>query len=92
MTDNVWEGWWAVRWGRRMTHIEADDAEDAVQGSIDELRGMGDWTDDPSQLTAIAYTEYRGEPGDFTRAVVERAGRQRGRHHRGGGNRRRRAW
>ena len=92
MTDSVWDGWWAVRWGQRLVHNLRHDAEDAVQASIDALRGLGDWTEDPSELSAVAYTEYRGEPGDFTRAVVERGRRHRGRHHRGSGSRRRRAW
>ena len=41
MADSLWEGWWVVRWGQRLTHIEAQDATDAVQGSIDALRGLG---------------------------------------------------
>ena len=41
-TDAVWGGWWVVRWGQRLVHIEADDAEDAVRGSIEALRGLGD--------------------------------------------------
>ena len=43
MTDAVWEDWWVVQWGQRLVYIDADDAGDAVQGSIEALRGMGDW-------------------------------------------------
>ena len=39
-------------------HIEADDAADAVQGSIDALRGMGDWPEHPAELSAHAYVEH----------------------------------
>ena len=74
MTRPVFEGWWVVRWGQRLTHIEADDAEDAIHGSIDALRGMGDWTEDPVQLDAFPYVEYRkrARPREFTRAVIDR--------------------
>lgn len=74
MTDPVWEGWWVVRWGQRLVDIEADDAEDAVQGSIDALRGLGDWPEAPGELHAVPYVElgeHRG-PRDFTRAVIDR--------------------
>ena len=79
MTDSLREGWWVVRWGQRLTHIEAQDATDAVQGSIDALRGLGDWTEDPSELAAFPYVEYRhhAQPMEFTRAVVDRARRHR---------------
>ena len=78
MTDSVWDGWWVVRWGCRLTHIEADDAEDAVRGSIDALRGMGDWTEDSDELSAFPYVEFRKhtKPKDFTRAVIDRERRR----------------
>ena len=74
MTDSLWEGWWVVRWGQRLVHIEADDAADAVQGSIDALRGMGDWPQAPAELSAHPYVEHHAHsrPGDFTRAVIDR--------------------
>ena len=74
MTDAVWTGWWVVRWGRRLVHIEADDAEDAIRGSIEALRGMGDWTEDPGELCAFLYVEYGKHAGkmEFTRAVIDR--------------------
>ena len=74
MTDSLWEGWWVVRWGERLVHIEADDAADAVQGSIEALRGMGDWPEDPAELSAHAYVEHykHSRRRDFTRAVIER--------------------
>ena len=74
MTDAVWEGWWVVRWGQRLVHIEADDAEDAVLGSIEALRGLGDWPETPAELHAVPYVELRKHrgPRDFTRAVIER--------------------
>ena len=68
-------GWWVVRWGERLTvHIEADDAEYAVQGSIDALRGMGDWPEGPAELSAHAYVEHykHSRRRDFTRAVIDR--------------------
>ena len=34
--------WRAVGRGQCLVHIEADGAEDAVQGSIDALKGLGD--------------------------------------------------
>ena len=79
MTDSLWEGWWVVRWGQRLTHIEAHDAADAVQGSIDALRGLGDWTNDPSELAAFPYVQYphHARPMEFTRAVIDRARRHR---------------
>ena len=82
MTDRVWDGWWVVRWGRRLVHIEADDARDAVGGSIEALRGLGDWTEDPSELTAFPYAEYGKRAGSrgFTRAVIDRARRTPGPH------------
>ena len=72
-----------VRWGRRLVHIEADDAADAVKGSVDALRGLGDWPQDPDALNAHAYVEHHAHsrPGDFTRAVIDR--RQRARSARG---------
>ena len=78
MTDAVWEGWWVVRWGQRLVHIEADSAGDAIRGSIVALRGLGDWTEDPGKLCAFPYTElgrHRG-PRDFTRAVIDRKRRE----------------
>ena len=82
MTDTVWDGWWVVRWGQRLVHIEADDAEDAVQGSIKALRGLGDWTEDAGQLSTFPYVDYRdhARPKDFTRAVIDRARRHFGPH------------
>ena len=82
MTNAVWEDWWVVRWGQRLVHIEANDAEDAVQGSIEALRGMGDWPEDPAELRAFPYVEsgeHKG-PRDFTRAVIDRARRNPGPH------------
>ena len=81
-TDAVWDGWWVVRWGQRLVHIEADDAEDAVLGSIEALRGLGDWTGDPDALAAVPYLEHHqhARPGDFTRAVIDRTRRHRGAH------------
>ena len=78
MTDTVWDGWWVVRWGQRLVHIEANDARDAIQGSIEALRDLGDWTENPGELRAFPYTEmgkHQG-PRDFTRAVIDRARRQ----------------
>ena len=77
MTDSLWDGWWVVRWGRRLTHIEALDAADAVQGSIDALQGLGDWTDDPDELVAFPYVEYRhhARPMEFARATIDRTRR-----------------
>ena len=74
MTDTLWAGWWVVRWGQRLTHIEADNAEDAIHGSIDALRGLGDWTEDPGELSAFPYVEFgkHSIPRDFTRAVIDR--------------------
>ena len=74
MTDTVWDGWWVVRWGQRLTHIEADDAQDAIHGSIDTLRNMGDWTENPGELSAFPYVEMwkHTRPRDFTRAVIDR--------------------
>ena len=59
-----------MRWGQRLVHIEADD----VHGSIDALRGMGDWPQDPAELSARAYVEHykHSRRRDFTRAVIER--------------------
>ena len=69
-----------ARWGRRLVHIEADDAADAIQGSIDALRRMGDWPEDPAELSTHAYVEHHkhSQRRDFTRAVIDR--------HRRGGN------
>lgn len=89
MTNRVREGWWVVQWGERLAHIEADDAEDAIQGSIEALRGLGDWTESPDELRAFPYTElgrHRG-PRHFTRAVIDRARRHRGAHRRPGARR-----
>lgn len=77
MTDSLWDGWWVVRWGQRLMHMEADDAEDAVQGSINALRRMGDWPEAPAELRACPCVElgkHRG-PRDFTRAVIDRESR-----------------
>ena len=89
MTDAVWVGWWVVAWGPRLVHIEADDAEDAVQGSIKALRGLGDWAENPRELRAFPYTEMGKHRGrrDFTRAVIDRERRTRGPHRRAGGSR-----
>ena len=83
MTDTVWDGWWVVRWGQRLVHIEADDARDAIQGSIEALRGLGDWTADPRELRAFPYVEMRKHAGprDFTRAVIDRVRRHPDPHH-----------
>ena len=80
MTEDVWSGWWVVRWGQRLTHIEADDADDAVRGSIEALRGLGDWTENPGELTAFPYVEYGKHAGakGFTRAVIGRERRSPG--------------
>ena len=87
----VWDRWWVVKWGERLTHIEADSAEDAVQWSIDALRGLGDWTENPDELHAFRYVEYgkHAGPRSFTRAVIDRARRHRGAHRREGGSGRR---
>ena len=87
MTDAVWEGWWVVRWGQRLVHIEADGTEDAVRGSIEALRGLGDWTEDPSELRAFPYVEYGKHAGrrSFTRAAIDGARRHRGAHPRSAG-------
>lgn len=82
MTGAVWQDWWVVRWHQRLVHIEADNADDAIRGSVEALRGMGDWTGDAGELSAVPYIEYRGHarPKDFTRAVIDRAGRHRRPH------------
>ena len=74
MTDTVWEDWWVVQWRQRLVHIEADDAEDAIQGSIEALRVLGDWLEDRGALSAQPYVEHHKHrrPRDFTRAVIER--------------------
>ena len=74
MTDSSWDGWWVVRWRQRLVHIEAHDAEDAVQDSVNALRGLGDWPQYPAALSAHAYVEHHkhSRPGDFTRAVIDR--------------------
>ena len=38
VTSSVWDGWWVVRWGRRLTHFEADDAQRWNDASIQERR------------------------------------------------------
>ena len=80
MTEAVWADWWVVAWGQRLVHIEADDAEDAVQGSIEALRALGDWTQDPLELSAFPYVEYgkHAGPHSFTRAVIDRQRRTQG--------------
>ena len=92
VADSVWDGWWVVRWGQRLAHIEADDAEDAVRGSIEALMGMGDWREDPIELRAFLYTEYgkHARPREFTRAVIDRSRRSKipQRRRRTGGRRR----
>ena len=87
MTNAVWDGWWVAKWRERLVHIEADDAEDAAQGSVEALRGLGD----PGELSAFPYIEYRNHarPGDFTRAVIDRARRHPGAHPRRDVDRRR---
>ena len=87
MTDAVWDGWWVVRWGQRLVHIEADNAADAVQGSIEALRGMGDWPQAPAELSAHAYVEHykHSRRRDSTRAVIDR--HRRGRSARKGARR-----
>ena len=74
VTDAVWKGWWVVRWGERLVHIEADHAADAVEGSIDALRGMGDWPETRAELSVHPYVEHHrhSRPRDFTRAVIDR--------------------
>ena len=57
MTGAVWDGWWVVRWGQRMVHIEADNAEDVVQSFFKPLQGPGDWTEDPAALHGFPYVE-----------------------------------
>ena len=71
-----------VRWGRRLTHIEAHDADDAVHGSIEAFNSMGEGTKDASALHAFSYVEYRysTQPGDFTRAVIDHTRRHHGPH------------
>ena len=83
MTGAAWEDWWVVQWGQRLVYIDADDAEDAVQGSIEALRGMGDWPEDPDALSAHPYVEHHKHrrARDFTHAVIER-------HRRAGSTRR----
>lgn len=84
MTDAVWDGWWVVQLGLHLVHTEADDARDAVPGSIEALRGLGDWTEDPRERRSFPYTEagkHRG-PRDFTRAVIDRDRRHRGQRQR----------
>ena len=74
MTDMIWKNWWVVRWGKRLAHIEADDADDAIHGSTNALRGMGDWMEDPGELSAFPYVEFRNHtrPREFTRGVIDR--------------------
>ncbi|MDD9981418.1 MAG: hypothetical protein OXU81_08700 [Gammaproteobacteria bacterium] len=88
MTHAVWVDWWVVAWGQRLVHIEADDAEDAVRGSIEALRGLGDWTQDPRELRAFPYVEYgkHAVPRSFTRAVIDRERRTHGPHRRATGS------
>ena len=48
----------------------------AVQGSIEALRGLGDWPEAAAELSACPYDElgkHRGPRRDFTRAVIDRA-------------------
>ena len=74
--------------GWRLVHIEADDAEDAVQGSIEALRGLGDWTEGPGELCAFPYVEYGNHAGamELARAVIDRERRPRGPHRHDGGS------
>ena len=91
MTDAVWDGWWVVRCGQRLVHIEADDAEDAVQGSVEALRHLGDWTENADELAAFPYVEYgkkHVKPMEFTRAVIDRKRRSSRRHREQRGGRR----
>ena len=69
MTDAVWEDWWVVQWGQRLVHTKADDPEDAVQGSIEALRGMGDWPEAAAKLRAFPYVVLGKprDPRDFNR-------------------------
>ena len=66
MTDAVWEDWGLVRWGQRLVHIEAGDAEDAVQGSIEALPGLGDWPEAPAELHAVPYVDHGKHRGRET--------------------------
>ena len=68
--------------GQRLVQIKADDAEDAVQGSIEALRGLGDWPEAPAELHACPYVELgkHRDPRDFTRAMIDRARRHAGPH------------
>lgn len=63
-------------------HIEGDEAEDAIRGSIKALRGMGDWTENAGELSAFPYGELRNhaKPEDFARALIDRARRHRTPH------------
>ena len=76
MTAAVRDGWWVVRWGQRLTHIEADDAQEAIHGAIDSLRGMGDWTEDPGELSAFRHDVGHGEGTAMNRTLAERLGRE----------------
>ena len=75
MTDAVWEGWWVVRWGQRLVHIEADDAADAVQALHRRATGDGGLAGGPG---GAQRPRVRRAPrstagaGDFTRAVIDR--------------------
>lgn len=66
--------------GAWCTSRRTTDAEDAAQGSIEALRGLGDWTESPGQLRAFPYVEYakHAAPMEFTRAVIDRERRTRG--------------
>ncbi|MDD9981158.1 MAG: hypothetical protein OXU81_07335 [Gammaproteobacteria bacterium] len=84
MTETVWDGWRVARWDRRLVHLEADDAEDAIRGSIEALRGLGDRTESPHELRAFRTPRWGSTQGprDFTRAVIE--GHRRGKGGRAG--------
>ena len=76
----TWQHWWCVRWGRRIVMVEeANDAASAIGISIEALRGMGDWTDDPAELVAFPQAEaaQHAKPHDFTRAIIARDWRER---------------
>lgn len=58
--------------GRRLVHIEAQDARDAVHGSVEALQGLTEWTEDPSQLRAVPYTELGSTEARGTWAMAAR--------------------
>ena len=66
--------------GPDVVHIEADDADEAVKGSVEALREIGAWTEDASELGALPYIEYHRHARlrDLSRAVIARARRHLG--------------